>query len=78
METENSNGAEAENIAPAEITSTNLYVGNIPYSARWQGLKDLFKQAGTFLRHNLINNQAMLLMLTFQELQMENPVVLAL
>lgn len=39
------------------VGGTSLYIGNLPYSLRWQGLKDLFKQAGkiTFILLNDFN-----------------------
>ncbi|EPX72685.1 RNA-binding protein [Schizosaccharomyces octosporus yFS286] len=34
-----------------------LFVGNLPYSVRWQDLKDLFRQAGTVVRADVQMNQ---------------------
>ncbi|WBW74535.1 RNA-binding protein involved in export of mRNAs Hrb1 [Schizosaccharomyces osmophilus] len=34
-----------------------LFVGNLPYSVRWQDLKDLFRQVGTVVRADVQMNQ---------------------
>jgi len=31
---------------PVQVTSSSLYVGNLPYSYKWQELKDLFRSTG--------------------------------
>lgn len=44
---ESTDAAEEEKTAaPSETKSTRLYVGNLAYSVRWQGLKDHMRQAG--------------------------------
>jgi len=36
---------------------TKLYVGNLPYSARSEGLQELFSQAGTVASANVITDR---------------------
>ncbi|WFD31720.1 hypothetical protein MSPP1_002759 [Malassezia sp. CBS 17886] len=42
--------AAATSAHAAADQRTQLFVGNLPYSARWQDVKDLFRRAGTVLR----------------------------
>ncbi|EPY52735.1 RNA-binding protein [Schizosaccharomyces cryophilus OY26] len=38
-------------------TERQLFVGNLPYSVRWQDLKDLFRQVGTVVRADVQMNR---------------------
>ena len=38
----------ADEPAAQATESTSLYVGNMPYTARWQDLKDLFQESGMY------------------------------
>jgi RNA recognition motif-containing protein len=46
MEENGGGSANGDNFPLPEITSAALYVGNLPYNARWQQLKDHFKEIG--------------------------------
>jgi RNA recognition motif-containing protein len=44
---------QREQRASVPVETRALYVGNVPFSASWQSLKDLFKQAGVVERSDI-------------------------
>jgi RNA recognition motif-containing protein len=49
-------GAQGAITTPPAPT-TKVFVGNIPYSASWQDLKDIFRNAGNVLHANILLNR---------------------
>ncbi|EEB06488.2 RNA-binding protein [Schizosaccharomyces japonicus yFS275] len=73
----NSEVRRSEGMGGEDESSRQLFVGNLPYSVRWQDLKDLFRKAGNVVRADVQMNHegrsrgnGIVLMETVQEAQM--------